>query len=54
MDAYHIREITLLPGISQDGVRETFEAILIRPGNTEVPYIPLSSEAIRDRFSRAL
>jgi ABC-type lipoprotein export system ATPase subunit len=34
MDAYHIREITLLPGISRDGVRETFDEIVIRPGDT--------------------
>ena len=54
MDAYAIRDITLHPGISRDGIRETFDAIVIRPGNTEVPNISLSSEAIRDRFTGAL
>jgi ABC-type lipoprotein export system ATPase subunit len=34
MDAYAIRDITLLPGVSRDGVRETFDAIVIRPGDT--------------------
>lgn len=34
MDAYRIKEITLLPGISRDGVRETFDEIVIRPGDT--------------------